>query len=168
MEKSEKETLIADLSETFRAARSVVLVDFRGMNVANASDLRRQIAKAKCGYVVVKNTLALIASKDTAFSSLSEHFTGPTAVAYTTGDPVALAKVLTDFAKTVPTLQLKAAFVEGKLVAAASVGDLARLPSRAELLGKLLGLMNSPAQRLASVLSAPARNLAFVLSQIKK
>ena len=168
MQKAEKQAVVAELSEKLRSARSLVLVDFRGMKVADASELRRQIAKANCGYVVVKNTLALIAAQDTAFGALKEHFHGPTAMAYSASDPVALAKVLTEFAKNTTTLRLKAALVEGRLLDGKVVGDIAKLPSRAELLGRLLSLLNAPAQRLASVLSAPVRNLAFVLSQIKK
>ncbi len=168
MNKAEKTVLIEDLSKTFRTVKSIVLVDFRGMKVVDATELRRQISKANCGYQVVKNTLALIAAKDTAFEKLKDHFTGPTAIAYSEKDPVALAKVLTDFAKNTPALQFKAAVLEGKVFDGKAVAEIAKLPSRQELIGKLLFLLNAPVQRLASVLSAPVRNLALVLSQIKK
>ncbi|HEY2934438.1 MAG TPA: 50S ribosomal protein L10 [Acidobacteriota bacterium] len=168
MKREEKQQMIDSLSQTFRSAKSVVLMDFRGMKVVDATELRRQVSKARCGYQVVKNTLALIATKSTAFEVLKDHFQGPTAIAYSDKDPVALAKVLTEFAKSAPSLQFKAAVLEGKLFDGAAVADIAKLPSRKELIGKLLFLLNAPAQRLATVLSAPARNLAFVLSQIKK
>ncbi|HEV8130353.1 MAG TPA: 50S ribosomal protein L10 [Acidobacteriota bacterium] len=168
MNKAEKQVVVDDLSKTFRTARSLVLVDFRGMKVVDATELRRQISKANCGYQVVKNTLALIAAKDTAFEALKAHFDGPTAIAYSEKDPIALAKVLADFAKSTPTLQFKAAVVEGRVLDGKAVAEIAKLPSRGELIGKLLFLLNAPAQRLATVLTAPIRNLAAVLSQIKK
>lgn len=168
MNRTEKQALIDELSKTFRTVNSVVLVDFRGIKVVDATELRRQISKAKCGYKVVKNTLALIAAKDTAFEALKDHFEGPTAIAYSEKDPVALAKVLTDFAKNGPALQFKAAVVEGKVLDGKAVAEIAKLPSRQELMGKLLFLLNAPVQRLASVLMAPLRNLAVVLSQVKK
>ena len=160
--------MIEDLSKTFRSVKSLVLVDFRGMKVVDATELRRQMSKANCGYQVVKNTLALLAAKDTAFEALRGHFEGPTAIAYSENDPVALAKVLTDFAKNIPSLQFKAAVVEGRVLEGKAVAEIAKLPSREALIGKLVFLLNAPAQRLASVLSAPIRNLAFVLTQIKK
>lgn len=168
MNRTEKRAAVESLSETLRSASSVVLVDFRGMKVADASELRRRIRKAKCGYRVVKNTLAQIAAQDTAFQALKDHFQGPTAIAYSRADPVALARLLTDFAKSSPSLQVKAALVEGRLLDGKAVGEIARLPSRTELMGKLLFLLNAPAWQLVSVLSAPIRNLAYALSQIRK
>lgn len=168
MNRTEKKEVIDDLNAMLQSAKSVVLVDFRGMKVADASQLRRQMKKANCGYHVVKNTLALIASKDTALEVLKDHFKGPTAIAYSRTDPVQLAKLLTELAKTVPTLQLKVALVEGKLLDGKDVAAIAKLPSRVELIGKLMMMLNSPVRQLASVLAAPARNLAYALSQIKK
>jgi len=168
MKREEKQQMIDSLSETFRSAKSVVLMDFRGMKVVDATELRRQVSRASCGYRVVKNSLALIATKSTAFEVLKDHFQGPTAIAYSNKDPVALAKVLTDFAKNSPALQFKAAVVEGRLFDGARVAEIARLPGRGELIGKLMFLLNAPVQRLATVLNAPIRNLAVVLGQIKK
>ena len=168
MNKDEKRAVVEGLTRTFRSARSLVLVDFRGMKVAEATELRRQISRAKCNYQVVKNTLALLAARDTVFEALRDHFQGPTAIAYSETDPVALAKLLTDFAKTTTALHVKIALVEGRVVDGTAIGEIAKLPSRKELIGKLVLLLNAPVQRLASVLSAPSRNLAFVLSQIKK
>lgn len=168
MNRTEKKALVENLNQTFRSAKSVVLVDFRGMKVAEATELRRQIAKANCEYQVVKNTLALIAAKNTVFEGLKEHFQGPTAIAFSKADPVALAKVLADFAKTASSLQFKAALVEGRMVDGRAVAEIAKLPPRSQLIGKLVFLLKSPVQRLVSVLDAPVRNLAFVLSQIKK
>jgi len=111
--------------------------------------------------------LALVASKDSPFAALKEHFQGPTAIAYSQADPVELAKILTDLAKNVPTLQLKAALVEGKLFEGKDLAAIAKLPSRRELIGTLALLLNSPVRQLASVLSAPIRNLAYAISQIK-
>ncbi|MBI4456250.1 MAG: 50S ribosomal protein L10 [Acidobacteria bacterium] len=168
MNRAGKEVVIDELSDTFRSARSVVLVDFRGMKVAHATELRRQISKANCGYQVVKNTLALIAAKDTRLEALKDHFRGPTAIAYSKTDPVALAKVLSDFSKNASTLQFKAALVEGKVVDGKAVAEIAKLPSRKELVGKLVFVLNAPLWRLVSALSATTRDLAFILTQIKK
>src|SRR5690606_41112545 len=104
-----KEAELQDLTAAFKGTESAILVDFRGMKVPEVTELRRQVRAAGGQYKVVKNTIALRALKGTAFEPLSEHFVGTTAIAYAGEDPVALAKVLTTFAKTVPALQMKAA-----------------------------------------------------------
>jgi large subunit ribosomal protein L10 len=114
----------------------------------------------------VKNTLALRATKGTALEAVAEHFTGATAVVYNQTSPVALAKVLTNFAKTNPNLVFKAAVIDGQAVAASEIKTIAELPSREELVSKLLFVMQSPMRRLVTVLNGPVRNLAGVMSQI--
>ena len=136
------------------------------MKVPEVTELRRQVRGTESTYLVVKNTLALRATKGTALEAVAEHFTGATAVAFNKGNAVALAKVLTNFAKTNPNLVFKAAVIDGHAVPAAEIKTIAELPSREELVSKLLFVMQSPMRRLVTVLNGPVRNLAGVLSQI--
>ncbi len=123
-----KEEELQNLAESFKGTDSAILVDFRGLKVPEVTELRRQVRSAKARYKVVKNTLAKRALKGTAFEPLAEHFVGTTAVAYAGEDPVALAKVLTTFAKTAPALQIKAAVVQGRAIKAARSPTSRRCP----------------------------------------
>jgi len=166
--RADKEQELQDLTAAFKSADTAILVDYRGLDVPAVTELRRQIRGVKGSYRVVKNTLAKRASKGTSFEALEKMFEGTTAVAYTGGDAVALAKTLTTFMKGAPTLAIKGAVVQGRAVKAAEVTDLANLPGKPELYAKLLFLLQAPMQQFVSVLAATPRNLVTVLNESAK
>jgi large subunit ribosomal protein L10 len=168
MNKVEKQQTVDFLGEQFRSINSAFLIDYHGLKVVEATDLRRKIREIDGHYVVVKNTLARLASKETKMEQLESHFQGPTAIAYHDKDVVGLAKLLTEINKLYPSFKFKAALVEGRVVQAGEIKAIASMPSREVMLSRLLLILKSPVQNLHTVLKAPVRNLCLVLNQIKK
>jgi large subunit ribosomal protein L10 len=168
MNREEKAAVISEFSEGIGQATNAFLIDFKGITVPQVTELRKQVRESGSSYLVVKNTLALIAVKDSPLTQIKDQFTGMTAVAYNTTDAVGLAKALTKFAKDVPTVQFKGALLDGQIVPVSEIQNIANLPSREQLIAKLLYLMLHPIRGLVTVLSANIRNLAVVLDQIAK
>jgi len=169
MNKTEKQELIEALHADFTKSPHAILVDFRGLTVPAVTEFRRKVRAGGATYRVVKNTLALRAAKGTALEKLEDKFEGTTGVAYTGSDPVALAKVLVDFAKDNPNLVVKGALVSGsELLDAEGVKALSTMPGLPELRAKLLGLLQAPATNLVRVLNAPGAKMARVLAAHKE
>jgi large subunit ribosomal protein L10 len=145
------------------------VLGFRGIKVGQVTELRRRIREKGGHYVVIKNTVARRVIQGKPLEQLQDHLVGPTAIAYSLVDPVALAKVLTEFAKETPVIEFKAGLVEGRPIAANQVSDIATMPSREELIAKILFLVKSPISRFVRVLAAAGpQRLALVLDQVAK
>lgn len=163
--KNKKKEELDDLKKDLDQAKNLFVAQFKGMTVAQDTELRQKIRGSNSKYRVVKNTLAKKAAEGTPAENVAKAFDGSTSIAYNATDPVALAKVLTAYAKTNPLFVFKAGIVEGRVVNIGDIASIAAMPSKEELIAKLLFLINSPAQRLAVALNGVARNLAVVLGQ---
>src|SRR5258707_11969793 len=168
MNREDKAAAISELGEGIGKATNAFVISFKGITVPQVTELRRQVRDTSSTYVVVKNTLALIAVKGSPLKALEKAFSGPTAVAYNTTDAVALAKALTKFAKDVPSVQFKGALLNGQIVPTSEIQTIASLPTREQLIAKLLYLMQHPIRGLATVLQGTIRKFAVVVDQIAK
>ncbi len=162
--KKDLEALHAELEQ----AKHVFLTGYEKMTVQQDFDLRKAIRAAGGNYQVIKNNIAEKASEGTPALELMKNLAGMTSMAYTSGDPVALAKALTAYAKAVPAFTFKAGMVEGRVIDIKQVQDLASMPSREAVLAKVLFLINASAQRLVTAVSGVGRNLAIVVDQAAK
>ena len=153
-----KQPIIDEISASIKDAQSVVVVDYRGLTVAQDTQLRKELREAGVTYKVYKNTMMNFAFKGTEFESLSEVLEGPSAIAISTEDATAPARILAKFAKDAPALEIKAGVVEGTFYDANGMKAVASVPSREELLSKLLGSLQSPMANFARVISQIAEN----------
>jgi large subunit ribosomal protein L10 len=163
MLKSEKEAVIKDLKDKFTRAKAAILTEFTKLDVETETRLRKKCRDSQVEYRVLKNTLARRAAKGTPYEVLAEEFVGPVSLAFAYGDVVAPAKVLSEFVKDMENVRIKSAVVDGKKVDAKGVQALAKLPGLPELRGKILGMLNQPATKLARTISAPSSQLARIL-----
>lgn len=166
--RSEKQADLDKLKLELATVSSVILTTFQGISVEDDTKLRRAVQAAGGKYKVVKNTLAERAGAGTSAEGLLKNLSGTNSIAYTETDAVALAKALTKIAKDVPAFQFRAGLVEGRVISIAEIQQLANLPSKEELISKIMFLLNAPAQRIASALNALPRNLAVTVSEAIK
>ncbi|MGC9950478.1 MAG: 50S ribosomal protein L10 [Bryobacteraceae bacterium] len=166
--KEDKKKDLEALRQDLQASRNLFVTGYEKLRVAQDFELRKTIRAAGGKYRVIKNNIAEKASEGTAAEELLKNLRGMTSLAYTTADPVALAKALTAYAKINPAFTFKAGLVEGRVIDVKAIGDLASMPPKEEIFAKLLFLINSPAQRLVSTLGAVGRNVAVVLDQAAK
>lgn len=163
MDRAQKQKTVESLHRALAETVCVVITHQMGLSVAEATQLRQQVRNAGASYKVTKNRLAKRALEGTEFAGLSALFTGPTAIAFS-ADPVAAAKVIVGFANRNAKLSIVGGGLAGRELDAAAVKDLASLPSLDELRAKIIGLLQAPAQRIASVLQAPGGQIARVLA----
>ena len=166
---AKKQEAVAELKEKFDRANSVIAVDYRGLDVPAINELRSKLREGgDREYAVVKNTILRRAADGGDIAGLTEHFSGPTAIAVSYGDPVGMAKALVDFAKDNEALELKGGVLDGKAIGVGEIATLATLPSLDELRSKILGLLQAPASKLARLMNEPAAQLARVIEAKSK
>ena len=163
--KPEKKQDMEALQAELKKAHNVFLTGYEKLTVQQDFELRKTIRGAGASYKVIKNNIGELAAEGTKSADLLKNLKGMCSIAYTSGDPVALAKALTAYAKANPTFTFKAGMVEGRVIDVSGITALATLPSKEEIFSKLLYLINAPAQRLVTVMNAVGRNLAVVVDQ---
>ena len=164
----EKEAKIEELKSIMTGAKALYLADFTGIDVESVTELRNKLRDADVEYQVIKNRLAIRAADEAGIAGLREHLSGPTAIVYSQEDPIAPAKILQDFADDGGKMQIKTGYMEGEILAADEVKALAKLPSRDELLGKVVGSVQAPLYGLNAVLNGLLRGLVGALSAIEE
>ena len=167
LDRQKKEQLVERYSQGFARAQNALVLGYRGITVPEVTQLRAKIREVGAVYEVVKNSLAQRALQDSEMAALAEHFEGPTAVAYSETDIVGLAKVLTEFSKEVPALEVRAGLLQGEPIAVEEIEQIAALPTRDELVAKVLFLLQSPISRLVRGLGAITPQFVRVLEQIR-
>ncbi|PIE70278.1 MAG: 50S ribosomal protein L10 [Deltaproteobacteria bacterium] len=167
MNRTEKQQLVQDLHERLSRASITVATDYKGLDVEKLNQMRRELREAGVEYQVVKNTLLKLASQGTDAAAMQDVFTGPTAIALSYDDPVALAKVISKFASDYDHLDIKAGVLEGKSLDVKEIEALSKLPSREVLLAQVLSAMNGVPRALVTALSDAPRQMVNVLQAIK-
>jgi len=168
--KAFKNEKVDDIKESVSKAKVAIVTDYRGLTVAEITDLRRQLQKEEADYTVVKNTLAKLSVKDTGFEGISEFLKGPSAVIFGFNDQVAPAKVITQYIKKAKKteLKIKGAVLDGKVLDEKQVQQLSELPSREELFAKMLGSINSPATGIIYAINGVTRSLVCAMEEVRK
>ncbi len=164
----EKVAMIAEIKTTMQSAKGLVLADFRGIKVAQDTKLRRKMREAGVEYSVIKNNMASIAAKEAGIEGLDNYLKGPLAMVSSKNDPVAPAKLISEFIKDNRIMEIKGGLVEGKVIDADAVKALANLPSREVLIARLLGSMQSPITGFVNVLQGNIRNLVYALDAVRQ
>jgi len=167
MAKADKVSTVAEITEKFRSSNAAVITEYRGLTMAQLTELRRSLGKTT-SYSVTKNTLARRAAADAGIDGLDALFTGPTALAFVSGDPVEAAKSLRDFARTNPLLVIKGGVFEGRTISAAEVTKLADLESREVLLAKLAGAMKANLSKAAALFQAPLSKAVRTMAALQE
>ncbi len=168
MVKPEKKAAVEELKDKFNQAKAMIIADYKGLNVEDMTELRRQLREAGVEFKVVKNTLAIIAAEEAGVEKVDEYFVGPTAIAFGIEDVVSPAKVLVDYAKGNNNLEIKAGTLEGKLISSEKLKALAEIPTREVLLGQVLAGMQAPITGLVRVLNGNISGLVRVLNSIRE
>ena len=167
MNRREKEQVVSDLQKQVEQVKAVVLTNYRGLKVGQMDQLRRRLREEKITYNVVKNTMMKLASKGSALEKLHDYFEGPTAIAMSTGDPIPLARILSEFQKAQPLLEIKAGWIEGRVSSPEEVRALASMPSREIMLGRILGSIQMSGMQVAgAILSALQQVVGVVQARV--
>lgn len=166
--KSQKELLVKDLSDSFERSTSVIVVHYKGVNVSDITELRAKMREAGGEYRVAKNTLLKLAARGTQVDEIAASLSGPNAVAIAYDDPVAVAKVVVNFAKDVQNFEIKSGVLNGNIMDEAAIEALSRLPSREVLIAKLLSVLVATPTNLVSVLSGIPRKLLYALKAVEE
>lgn len=166
--REEKQVIVNELKEKLKAGKVAILTDYRGLDVSAMTRLRRKLRESNSELKVAKNTLARLAAREAGLDDLEPYLQGPTAIAFSMGDPVVPAKVMVDLTREFKQLEIKAGILEGKIIHGEEVRQLAELPSREVLLGKVVGGMQAPLYGLVNVFNASLKNLVYVLDAVHR
>lgn len=164
----EKKKIVEEIKEKVDSAQSIVLVDYRGLNVEELTELRKKCIEAGVDYKVYKNTMMRFAFKEAGFENFNEYLTGPNAVAFSYEDPIQAAKITSNFSEDHDDLEIKVGIVDGKIVDVNEIKALASLPSKDVLIAKVLGGLNAPITGFVNVLQGNIRNLVYALNAVKE
>lgn len=166
-QREEKQAAVEVIREKLQNSQVAVLTDYRGLTVAEITELRKRFREAGVDFKVVKNTLTWRAAQEIGLEDLESYLEGPTAIAFDMNDPVTPAKLITDFAKTHKNLEVKGGVLQGRVIPVEQVKALADLPSKEQLLGQVISAMQAPISGLVNVLQAPIRNLAYAIDALR-
>lgn len=162
----EKVAAVAEIVDNLNKSNAAILADYRGLTAEEMTELRKGLREGGVSFKIYKNTLATIAAREAGVADLEEMLVGPTAIAFGFDDPIALAKLLNNFAKDHKALEIKGGLLENQIIDAAKVGELAKLPGRDQLIAQFIGMLNMPLVRLVTALNKPVRDLAVTLGQV--